>query len=125
MLNDLEKDIRDRILDKLEDMEELPTEELGDLSFELWESENVNGTVTHSTQETKDWIAANFDDLGDVLKNMDDCINPEMTGHSAFVDPDGFMVCVCIEVTSTLLYKAWENGEEVTLEGLKKALKSL
>ena len=76
-------------------MEELPTDEMGDLSFELWESENVNGTVTHSTQEAKDWIAENFDDL------------------------------VCIEVTSTLLYKAQEDGEEMTVERLKESLKRL
>jgi len=125
MLNDLEKDIRDRILEKLEDMEALPTDEMGDLSFELWEVENVNGTVTCSTQEAKDWIAENFDDIGDVLKDMKDCINPEKNGHSAFVDPEGFMVCLCIEVTSTLLYKAQEDGEEMTVKRLKKALKSL
>lgn len=125
MLNGLEKDVRKRILEKLKYMEELPTEEMGDLSFELWETENVNGTVTHSTQESKKWIAKHFDDIGEVLENLEDCINPEKNGHSAFVDPDGFMVCICIEVTSTLLYKAENNGEEMTVKRLKKALKSL
>lgn len=122
MLNNLEKDIRDRILYKLDDMESLPTKEMGDLSLEMWELENKAGTVTCSKREAREWINEHLDDLQKVLDNS---INQELTAVSAFIDAERFMVRICIEVTSTLLYKAQEDGEGMTLERLKESLKNL
>lgn len=118
MLNELEKDVLARIMDKLEDTE--IDEDSFETAFTLWESENISGSITYNAYEAEQWIGKHFSDLGDVVEEYreetGDFLNP-------FKNPETFMVIVVIEVTQNILAKVWEEG--ITKEELIRRLEEL
>lgn len=115
MLNELEKDVLERIMDKLEDTE--IDEDSFETAFALWESENISGSITYNAYEAEQWIGKHFSDLGDVVEEYQgETLNP-------FKNPEAFMVIVVIEVTQNILAKVWEEG--ITKEELIRRLEEL
>ena len=59
----------EQLIDKLYDYEDI--EAYGcDLAYKLYEGENVDGVIFYSTYESKEWIKEYFEDLGEVVEEL-------------------------------------------------------
>lgn len=98
-LNNLEKSVLSMMIDNLDDMEGREGY-VSDLAFDLFENENIDGTITYNRIKAQEWIGEHFNDLGDVVSNIQDewgeTLNP-------FGDPEGFQVQVVIFLASRLV----------------------
>ena len=101
-LNDLEKDVLERMIDHLDDLEGRDGY-VSELAFTLFEGENINGSMTYSTCEAEQWIAEHFHDLADVVEDMvaDWDITP-----NPFNNPEAFMVQVVLYLAEQLVYES-------------------
>lgn len=99
-LNDLEKDVLSRMIDNLDTLDGRDGY-VSELAFTLFESENINGSMTYSTYKAEQWIAEHFHDLADVVKDMaaDWDITP-----NPFSNPEVFMVQVVLYLAEQLVY---------------------
>ena len=99
-LNDLEKDVLERMIDNLDDLEGRDGY-VSELAFTLFEGANMDGTLTYNTYKAEQWIAANFIDLADVVGDMaaDWGITP-----NPFSNPEKFMVQVVLYLAEQLVY---------------------
>lgn len=122
-MNTLKAEIMQDILSKLDnyvysgiEIEDNPR----DVAFTLWEEENVNGSITFSAYESKEWVKKHFDDLDEVVEQYQmetgETLNP-------FSSPEAFQVIITIEVTCDLINEVWEDG--MTTKELFEALKEL
>ena len=101
-LNDLEKDVLERMIDHLDDLEGRDGY-VSELAFTLFEGENINGSMTYSTYKAELWIAEHFHDLADVVEDMaaDWGITP-----NPFSNPEKFMVQVVLYLAEQLVYES-------------------
>ena len=101
-LNDLEKDVLERMIDNLDDLEGRDGY-VSELAFTLFEGANINGSMTYSTYKAEQWIAEHFHDLADVVDDMaaDWDITP-----NPFSNPEKFMVQVVLYLAEQLVYKS-------------------
>lgn len=101
-LNALERDVLERMIDALDDMEGRDGY-VSDLAFTLFEGENIDGSMTYSTYKAEQWIAEHFHDLADVVDDMaaDWDITP-----NPFSNPEAFMVQVVIYIAEQLVYES-------------------
>ena len=99
-LNDLEKDVLERMIDHLDDLEGRDGY-VSELAFTLFEGANMDGTLTYNTYEAEHWIAEHFHDLADVVEDMaaDWDITP-----NPFSNPEKFMVQVVLYLAEQLVY---------------------
>ena len=99
-LNDLERDVLERMIDALEGMEGRDGN-VSDLAFTLFEGENIDGSMTYSTYKAEKWIAEHFHDLADVVEDIvvDWGITP-----NPFSNPEKFMVQVVLFLAEELVY---------------------
>lgn len=107
-LNDLEKDVLERMIANLPTLEdrEVYVEEIG---FTLFEAENIDGSMTCSRAAARDWIVTYFDDIGEVVQYIQ-----ELTGEviTPFDNPEAFMVQVCMWVADALTQDLEEEFSE-------------
>lgn len=122
-MNTLKAEIMQDILNKLDDYVSSETEiedNPRDVAFTLWETENVNGSITCNAWKSKEWIKNHFDDLDEVVEQYQfdtgEALNP-------FSSPEAFQVIVTIEVTCDLINDVWEDG--MTTKDLIEALEEL
>ena len=101
-MNALERDVLERMIDALDDMEGRDGY-VSDLAFTLFEAENINGSMTYSTYKAEQWIAEHFHDLADMVEDMaaDWDITP-----NPFSNPEKFMVQVVLYLAEQLVYKS-------------------
>ena len=101
-LNDLEKDVLSRMIDNLDDLEGREGY-VSELAFTLFESENIDGSMTYSTYKAEQWVAEHFHDLADVVEGMaaDWDITP-----NPFNNPEVFMVQVVLYLAEQLVYES-------------------
>lgn len=101
-LNALERNVLERMIDALDDMEGRDGY-VSDLAFTLFEAENIDGSMTYNTYKAEQWIAAHFHDLADVVEDMaaDWDITP-----NPFSNPEKFMVQVVLYLAEQLVYKS-------------------
>lgn len=101
-LNDLEKDVLERMIDALDDLEGRDGY-VSELAFTLFEAENINGSMTYSTYKAEQWIAEHLHDLADVVEDMaaDWDITP-----NPFSNPEKFMVQVVLYLAEQLVYES-------------------
>lgn len=115
-LNDLEKDVLSRMIDKLDDLEGRDSY-ISDLAFTLFENENINGSMTYSTYKAEQWIAEHFHDLADVVEDM--AAEWDITPNP-FNNPEAFMVQVALYVASDLVYQSeyLERSQEEEIDAI-------
>ena len=99
-----------------------------DLSYALFEGENVNGSVLCNTWQTKEFIKANFDLFGDLVAhckdNLDMVLNP-------FQEPEKAHVVLLLEASQSILSQCklidenWNNEIELTDKLIKKLTKQI
>jgi hypothetical protein len=101
-LNNLEKDVLERMIDHLDDLEGYDGY-VSELAFTLFEGENIDGTMTYSTYKAEEWIAEHFHDLGDVVEDMSEAwdITP-----NPFANPEVFMLQAVIYIAEQLVYES-------------------
>ena len=61
--------VADVLMDKLDEYE--GTSSYGcDLAYDLLQQYNVDGSYTYSTYEAKKWVQEHFDELGEIVEEM-------------------------------------------------------
>ena len=101
-----------------------------DLAFTLFESENIDGSITYSTYKAKEWIKTHFDELGEVVERMQ-AEWEYNAGADIFDNPEKFMVSVYLwiasEICGTLetVNEFWDDSEELTAELIEKITEEL
>jgi hypothetical protein len=104
-----------------------------DLAYTLFESYNIDGSVTYSTYDAKEWIKKYFNELGEVVEEIKFNLGSEFIPN-IFEEPERFMVVIYLEVGASLLSQCkfiddnWNNEIELTdenIEIIKKELESL
>ncbi len=98
-LNNLEKDVLEMMIYNLDNMEGREGY-VSDLAFDLFESENMDSTITYDREKAKEWIAELFHDMGDVIEEM--AAEWDMTPNP-FSNPEAFQVQVVIFLASRLI----------------------
>ena len=101
-LNDLEKDVLERMIDHLDDLEGRDGY-VSELAFTLFEAENIDGSMTYNTYKAEQWIVEHFHDLGDVVDDMSEAwdITP-----NPFANPEVFMLQAVIYIAEQLVYES-------------------
>ena len=121
MLNNLEKEIRDTLVDKIEEINRFENYDMSDFVFQLWEEENVTGSCTCNAFESQKWIAKHFQDLASYTEEYEQ--NYGVPLCNPFSRPEAFQVIMCIEVSLNLIGRIWEDG--ITKEYLITNLKNI
>lgn len=109
----LEETIRDEIIEKLEDIEEIDD----DLAYRLYETENCDGTCTYSTYEVMQWIKENFEDLADYVE---DYKVEYGVWENPFSNPERFQVIMTIFIARTIIDNAWGEDKEELIANLRE-----
>ena len=122
----LEKEIRDMLVERIEDLEDYEfednSEDSTELVFYLFETENVNGSF--SGYEAKDWIKEHFEDLDVPYSHY---VSEYGTSLNPFEYYDKFMVCMVIFIAEELMGELWQlwEDEEATKDNVLAGLKNL
>lgn len=91
-----------------------------DLGFTLTEGPNMDGTLTFSTADAKDYLREWWDEASDYYEYERD--NFGTGGHNPFENPEAYMVCMVIEGVRALIDQAFmvldiDYNEMVELTG--------
>lgn len=74
-----------------------------DLSIDITNGPNMDGTLTYSREEARDYLRAWWDEAGDYYEWEKSNFGE---GRNPFDDPEGYMVCMVIEGVRTLIDQA-------------------
>lgn len=101
-----------------------------DLGYGIFETANVDGSYTYSTHKAKEWIREYFDELGDVVEEIQFNLG-ENSVANCFNEPEKFMVQIMLESSSSLIAQCktveenWNNEIELTEETIKQIIEEL
>ena len=95
----LEKDVLSRMLDNLFTVEGR-TVEINELSFTLFECENIDGSMTCSTKAADEWIGKYIGDISDIVGDLSDTYDLRL---EVLEDTEKFMVIVVMFVAQDLV----------------------
>ena len=129
MLNKIENEVKELLKEKLTNYEGHVTYG-ADLSWDLLEVENCDGTITYDRQQAISWIGENFDLLEEVVEGIELNLGKESIPN-VFSEPEKFMVVVYLEVAGGLLCECkyigdnWNNEIELTREVVNTIVKQL
>ena len=128
MENNLNTWLIDEIIEKLEECKGYPKKEnMYDLAFDLFQSENVDGSYYCSRYQANEWIKENFDDLGDIIDEYEFCYGDSPA--NPFSEPEKFQVQIVIFQAQTILQSLESDYEDdfllddETIDSLIKALR--
>lgn len=94
--------LEEMISEALDEYKDYPSDVYGcDLAYKLFEGENVNGSVTCSTYEAREFIKEHWDAAGDYHEYMKDNFG-EIT-QNPFDNPEAFQVGMLLEGAQQLL----------------------
>lgn len=130
--NKIKNDVIDELIEQLYNYENQTY--LGcDLGYQLFESYNIDGSVTYSTYRAKEWIKEHFNDLGEIVEELKFQLGSEFIPN-IFDEPEKFMVVIYLEVANYLMAQCefidtnWNNTIDLTtknIEIIKKQLEEL
>jgi len=131
-MNELKSYIIDRIIELLEEYEDI--EMYGyDIGYTIFERYNYDGTMTYSTYEAKKWIEKYFDDIGEILEELNFEFGDTNSIPNVFDNPEAFMVVIVIEGANYILSnlytveKYWNDKFILTkhkINAIKRELKN-
>ena len=117
----------DVLKDKLDDYE--GTSSYGaDLSYDLLQQYNVDGTYTYNTYEAKQWVQEHFNELVEIVEEMTEEGLPPC---NVFKNPEVFQVQIMLYVAGQLLGQCdtveefWNDEQELTKEIIAKIKEEL
>ena len=128
--NDIKNEVIEELIEELENYKD--TEHYGcDLAYDLFERYNIDGSITCNAYEAKQWIKRNFDDLGEIVEEI------QANGleiPNIFDRPELFMVVIYLEVASYLMAQCkfidehWNDTiilNDVNISTITKQLKEM
>lgn len=101
-----------------------------DLGYAIFESANLDGTYTYSTQKSIKWIGEYFSEIGDIVDDIN-ANTGENILPNPFNKPEAFQVVIMAEMSNVLCGKCpfidenWNNSIELTQENLKLIINQL
>lgn len=119
----LEKWVLNEMMDRLEDWEDMEVC-LSELSWNLFEGENCNGSYWCSYYQAQEWVKEYFDDLGDVVEEMTS--DWGSAPDNVFSQTESFQVQVVLYLADRLLSKSqyiqdnWNEDVVLTEEIIKQ-----
>ena len=122
-MNKIENFVKQEIEEKLDQYESLCIYGC-DLAFELFESENCDGSFTCNKYKSIEWIKENFEELEDIIKDIEFNLGKENI-PDCFDEPEKFQVVIILEVAYSLLSQCklindnWNDEIELTEENIK------
>ena len=125
----MKKEILNNLIDKLYDYKGQKAYAC-DLAYTLFESYNMDGSITYSTHNAKEWIKKYFDELGEVVEEIKFNLGSEFIPN-IFDEPEKFMVVIYLEVGASLLSQCkfiddnWNDEIELTNENIEIIKKEL
>lgn len=99
-----------------------------DLAYKLFEGYSIDGSVTYSTYEAKQWVKNNFDDLDEIVEEIQ---LKELEIPNVFYNPESFMVIIYLEVADYVMSKCefisknWGDEFILNKENIKTIEKEL
>ena len=115
--------VKGEIIERLEDLKGYEESHyICDLSYTLFESENVNGAYFCNNYTAKEWVNKNFEYIGEIAEEIKFQFDAEYSNKillDIFDNPDRFIVVIVLEVASYLISrcatadKYW--NDEITL----------
>ena len=114
---------KEYILDHIENWED-STHYGCDWGDYLTEGPNVDGSVTYSTYEAKQYLKEWWDECGSYWQYEKDNFGQNL--HNPFDEPEAFMVCMLIEGVRAILSKIdvidenWNNNLTMDAETIEK-----
>lgn len=111
-MNKLYKYVADMMVDKME-LNLMRVFYVDELAFDLFECENVDGSVTYSTYKAEQWIKENFTEIGEIYEDIEgiESVNP-------FAEAEKFMVWVVLWVAEDIIRNCelFEDKERICLD---------
>ena len=121
---------KDYLIDELKEMRGQKQSHYGcDLGNHLTHGPNVNGSITFSTYEAKEYIKEWFDEAGEVYQYQKDNYGEVM--QNPFESPEAFMVCMLIEGVNNILNQCdvisdnWNDNIVWTTSLINKLIKQV
>lgn len=97
--NNIKNEVIEKLIEELENYKD--TEHYGcDLAYDLLEGYNMDRTITYSTYIAKEWVKNNFDDLGEIVEEIQ---ANGLEVPNVFNSPELFMVVIYLEVANYLI----------------------
>ena len=129
----MKKYIIEKVIDKLNDLKEQDVQVYGcDLSYQLWECENIDGTMTYNSYDAKEFIKKYYDDIGEVVEEINFQYGENfLQNYNPFENPERFMCLIVLESSNYLvgkcdtIQKNWNNQFTLTKYYINKIIKEL
>lgn len=97
--NKIKNEVIEKLIEELENYRD--TEHYGcDLAYDLFEEYNIDGSITYSKYEAKEWVENNFEDLDEIVEERR---ANGLEVPNIFDRPEAFMVVIYLEVASYLV----------------------
>lgn len=131
--NNIKNEVIDKLIDKLYDYENIKCYSC-DLAYTLFESYNVDGSITYSTSEATKWIKDNREDLPEILDELKFQFGNDYFSEilmDIFENPEKFMVVIYLEVARYLIGECkliennWNNEIVLTKKNINTIKKQL
>lgn len=133
--NPIKEFVKGKIIDKLEDLKGFEEQHyMCDLSYTLFESENVNGAYFCSNYTAKEWVNKNFEYIGEIAEEIKFQFDSDYANKillDIFDNPDRLIVVIVLEVASYLISrcetadKYWNENITLTDEILNNLIEEI
>lgn len=127
-MNELKKDIIERIKEHLYDYKDVKVYG-ADLAYTIFEGENIDGTFTYNTYTAEQWIKIYFEDIGEIYEELKFQFDADfLTQYNPFDNPEKFMVLIILEGAGYILGQCktveenWDNEFELTEDKIKNII---
>lgn len=126
--NKIKNEVIEKLIEELENYKDVEVYAC-DLAYTLLEEYNIDGTITYSTYDAKEWIKNNFNDLGEIVEEIQ---ANGLEVPNVFDRPEAFMVTIYLEVASYLMAQCkfidehWDDTiilNDVNISTITKQLK--
>ena len=125
--NKIKNEVIEKLIEKLYNYEEQEVYGCG-LGYKLFEGYNIDGSVTCNAYAATQWIKENFDDLGEIVENIQ---SQGLEIPNIFESPESFMVIIYLEVANYVMGKCkfidknWNDKLVLNKENIKTIKKEL
>ena len=128
--NKIKNEVIDKLIEEMENYKDTKVYAC-DLAYTLFEGYNIDGSITYNTYEAKKWIKNNFDDLGEIVEEIQ---ANDLEVPNVFDRPEAFMVVIYLEVASYLMAQCkfidehWNDTiilNDVNISTITKQLKDM
>lgn len=133
--NPIKEFVKREIIKKLKDLKGCEEQcYLCDLSYTLFEAENIDGAYFYDDYEARKWINKNFEYIGEIVEEIRFQFDPDYANKIllyVFDNPDRFIVVIVLEVASYLMSrcgtvdKYWNDEITLTDEILNNLIKEI